>query len=475
MSKARRIAKNTGVLFVAQVITYLLSFFITIYTARYLGVEGFGILSLALSLTLIFNVFTDLGLSTLAVREVARVKSLTKKYLGNFAVMKLFLAFLTFGLITITVNLIGYSKEVDIVIYLITISVILTSFSGIFNSIFQAHEQMEYQALSSIINSFLLLIGILIAIYFHLSIIIFAAVYIIASIATLIYCVIIYLWKFSLPKFEIDPHFWKLTLIAALPLSVSALFSVIGFNIDTVLLSILKGNIAVGVYTAPYKLMTALIFIPAVFTSAIYPVLSNFYVSSKESLSISYKKSFKYLIILSLPIAVGTTLLSNKIILIIYGSPFAPSIIVLQILIWTIPLIFLSYFSGTLLASINKQNLLFKLTGIGMIINIILNLIFIPKFSYVAASIITVITELFAVVISIHYLSQFVCNINLKKLIWKPTIASIIMGLLIILCINLNLLVIILISTVVYITILIILKTFTSDEIYLVKKIIGKE
>ena len=253
MSKARKIAKNTGVLFVAQIITYLFGFFITIYTARYLGVEGFGILSLALALTVIFNVFTDLGLSTLIVREVARDKSQTKKYVGNFAVMKLLLAFLTFGLIAITVTLIGYSKEVSLVIYLITISVILTSFSGVFNSIFQAHEQMEYQAISSIINSFILLIGILIAIYLHLSIIIFAIVYIISSIATLIYSLTIYLWKYSLPKFEIDTKFWKLTLIAASPLSVSAIFAVIGFKIDTILLSILKGNIAVGIYTAPYQ------------------------------------------------------------------------------------------------------------------------------------------------------------------------------------------------------------------------------
>ncbi|MGO9386933.1 MAG: flippase [Methanobacterium sp.] len=474
MNKASRIAKNTGVLFAGQIIVYLFGFFITIYTARYLGVEGFGILSLALALTGIFNVFMDLGLGPLIVREVARNKSLTKKYVGNFAVMKILLAFFTFGLIAITVNLINYPKEVDIVIYLITVSVILTSFSGVFNSIFQAYEQMEYQAISNVINSFLLLTGILIAIYYHMSIIIFASVYIISSIATLIFSLLIYVWKFSLPKFEIDRKFWKLTIVAALPLSVSALFVVIGFNIDSVLLSILKGNIAVGIYTAPYKLMVAMMFIPAVFTSAIYPVLSNFYVNSRESLIISYKNSFKYLLIMSLPIAVGTTLLSNKIILIIYGSQFTPSIIALQILIWTIPLIFLSYFSGTLLASINKQNLLFKVAAISMIINIILNLIFIPKFSYVAASIITVITELTNLLFSTHYLSQLVCTLNIKKMIWKPLIASSIMGLLIILCINLNIIVIIILSIIVYSIILFILKTFTKDDIDLFKRIIGK-
>jgi O-antigen/teichoic acid export membrane protein len=474
MSTVGRITKNTGVLFLGQIITYLFGFFITIYTARYLGVEGFGILSLALAITGIFIVFTDLGLSTLIVREVARDKSLKNKYVGNFSVMKLFLTFFTFGLIVIIVNLIGYSKEISIVIYLITVSAILSSFSGLFISIFQAHEQMEYLAVYNMLSSLILLIGTFIAIYFQLSILIFAILYIISSLVTLIYTLIIYLWKFSLPNFEIDPQFWKLTVITALPLTVSALFSVISFKIDTILLSILKGSVVVGFYTAPYQLMVALLVIPSVFTSAIYPVLSNFYVSSKESLKKSYEKSFKYLIILSLPIAVGTTLLANKIILIIYGSAFISSIIALQILIWEIPLVFLSYFSGTLLVSINKQELLFKITGICMIINIILNLIFIPHFSYMAASVITVLTELLSLILCLRYLNQFICTINLKNLILKPTLASSLMCLVIILSIKQNLLIIILISTVVYFTTLIFLKTFKKDDIILFKQILGK-
>ena len=72
----QRIAKNTGVLLASQVVSYIIGFFFVMYTARYLGVEGFGILSFALAFTGIFGVFTDLGLHQLTVREVARDKSL---------------------------------------------------------------------------------------------------------------------------------------------------------------------------------------------------------------------------------------------------------------------------------------------------------------------------------------------------------------------------------------------------------------
>ncbi len=80
MNTVQRIAKNTGVLLFAQIASYPLGFFFIMYTARYLGVEGFCILSFALSFTGISGVFSDLGLSALTVREVERDKSLANEY-----------------------------------------------------------------------------------------------------------------------------------------------------------------------------------------------------------------------------------------------------------------------------------------------------------------------------------------------------------------------------------------------------------
>ncbi len=170
MSKVKTLAKNTTVLLVANIISYLLGFFTTLYTARYLGVEGFGVLSLALSFTGIFGVFTDLGLSALTTREVSRDKSLADKYIGNTVVIKVFLSFLTFGLIALVVYVLGYPETIKNVVYLITFSVIFGAFTGIFNSIFQAFEKMEYMSLNIILNAILMITGVLTVIYFGLGI-----------------------------------------------------------------------------------------------------------------------------------------------------------------------------------------------------------------------------------------------------------------------------------------------------------------
>ncbi|MDI3550648.1 MAG: hypothetical protein PWQ15_1751 [Methanobacterium sp.] len=80
MNTLQRIVKNTSVFFIAQVITYIIAFFYTINMARYLGAEGFGILTFGLSLVMILGITADLGLSPLVVREVSRNKSLTSQY-----------------------------------------------------------------------------------------------------------------------------------------------------------------------------------------------------------------------------------------------------------------------------------------------------------------------------------------------------------------------------------------------------------
>ena len=152
MNTVQRIAKNTGVLLASQVVSYVFGFFFVMYTARYLGAEGFGVLSFALAFTGIFGVFSDLGVSTLTVREVARDKSLAGKYLGNIVVMKVILVAITFGLIALAINILGYPEQTIKVVYLVALSIIFGAFSNIFNSIFQAYEKMEYQSLGRILK-----------------------------------------------------------------------------------------------------------------------------------------------------------------------------------------------------------------------------------------------------------------------------------------------------------------------------------
>lgn len=473
MSAVRKIAKNSTVLLVSQIISYILAFFYTIYSARYLGTVGFGILSFALAFGALLSIVTELGLSTLTVREVSRKKEQASKYIGNTLLIKIGLSVLTLALMFIIVAVYKYPPETAAIVYFITLSFIIGAFTNIFYSIFQAYEKMEYQSVGQIINSIIMFTGILLIIYLGLSIVDFGLIYLIASIISLIFGFVICAWNFMLPKLEIDTEFWKFLVIEAIPLTLSSAFLLIAFRVDTILLNQINGASAVGIYNAAFGLMTALMFVPQVYVVAIFPLLSRFNESSKEMLKISYEKSFKYLIILGLPIAVGTTLIASPVILFIYKSGFSGSIIALQILIWSIPIIFVNYILGTAINSINKQRQMVKSTFIVMLMNIILNLIFLQYFSYVAASVITVLTELASFFFWLHIMNVNGYKIPVLKILVKPVIASLVMALFMVF-VNINIIVMIVLATLVYFASLYLLKTFSDEDIGIIKQIIGR-
>ena len=393
MNTVRRIAKNTLVLLVAQIVSMGLGFFYIMYTARYLGAEGFGVLSFALAFTGILGVFTDLGLSQLTVREIARNKKLADKYIGNIIPIKLFLIPLTLFLIVFFINLLGYPKNTILVVYIISISIILNSFVQTFKSIYQAYEKMEYISFFNILNSFLLLVGVVIAINQQFDVIGFAALYLIASLIALILNIFVIYRRFIDFSFSLDVQFWKLIIKESLPFGLSSIFVVIYFYIDSVMLSLLKGDEVVGWYNASYKLVFILLFIPGVYFSSIYPVMSKLYVSSKESLKFMYSTSMKYMLVIGFMIGISTVILADNIIILIFGSEYQPSIIALQILIWAVFFSFLAHAPMYTLNSINRQIVYTKVVFIGVIVNIILNSILIPRYSLIGASAATVFTE----------------------------------------------------------------------------------
>lgn len=478
MNKIQLIARNIGVLFLSQIVSIILMFLYTLYTARYLGASGFGILSFALAFTGIFVVLVDLGLNMLMVREIARDKSLAGKYLGNIIVIKIILAFITFLSIVLTVNIVKYLQETINVVYLIGLSVIFGSISGIFNSIFQANERMEYQSLGQIINSFLMFAGVLITIYYGLGLYAFASIYFIVSVVVLFYSMLTCFWKFVLPKLEIDLNFWKHIISEALPFGLTSVFVLVYYYIDTVMLSIIlpNSNEVIGWYSAAYMLVMPLSFIPSIFFSSVFPVMSNFYKQSDESLKFTFERSIRYMIILGVPIAAGITVLADKILLFIYGPAYLPGITALQILVWSVPLIFIDSAFSYLFSSINRQMTVTKIMGVVASVNIVLNIIIIPFYSYIGASIVMVVSDLITLMIMVFVLTntRYKVSISLRDIL-KVFMSSAAMIIFIMVLNNLNIVLIILLSSLVYVTVFLSLKGLDKEDIKIIKSILSQK
>jgi O-antigen/teichoic acid export membrane protein len=477
MNTIQKIVKNVGLLFISQMLSYVFAFFTLIYTARYLGVEGFGILSSALALTSIFSVFMDLGLSTLTIRDVARNESLANKYVGNITTIKIILSLITLGIIFLVVNISNYNPQTTSVIYFIALYTVFTTFSMLFLAVFQANQKMEYQSLGTILSSIVLLAGVLLAIYSKFDIIQFSTIYTIVGALTLAYTIIVFSLKMSLPKMEFDFDKWKDLIRESWPFAITGISINIYIWIDTIILAFMQGQGAVGLYNASYKLVLVFLFIPVVFNTAIFPLMSQYYISSKYNLNISFQKLFKMMMIVAVPLGVGTVIIANKVILFIYGVQFIGAVIALQILIWSMVLIFARSPFERFLESSNRQLTVTKIFIIGVIFNIIFNLIFIPKFSYVAAAIITVLTDTLVLVLMIFTTKNLdisISNNSTISFLFKTVLASLIMGVTLKYLLNLNIFLLIIIGSLLYIAILLLLKIFDDDEILMIRKILNR-
>ncbi|MBN1804567.1 MAG: flippase [Sedimentisphaerales bacterium] len=422
MRTTQRIAKNSGVYFFAQIISYILSFFFFMYAARYLGAESFGILSFALALVAIIGAFGDLGLRQIATREVARNKSLAKKYLGNIVGIKIILVTIVLGILVLAINLLGCPGRTKAVVYLISLSIVFNAFLQAFYSIFQAHERMEFESAGNILRSILLLVCVLFVIRNNSSVLVLALSYSLVGAVTLGYAFIISLWKFEKPKIEIDWSFCKTTLKEALPFGLTAVFGMTYHWIGTVMLSTMKGDVVVGWYSAAYRMIMVLLFIPSAFDAAVFPVMSHFYICSQDSLKLICEKGFKYLTFVSVPIGIAGTVLADRIILLFFGGEYANSIMAFKILVWSAVFIFMGTPFATVLNSTNKQVVLAKIVGVSVIANILLNLALIPRYGLVGTGISSVIS-----ILLLNGLSAIVVGYRLgKRVYFKGILNSII-------------------------------------------------
>jgi O-antigen/teichoic acid export membrane protein len=444
------------------------------YVARHLGADGFGVLSFGLAFTAIFSIFTDIGLQSLMIRDIARDKALAAKYLGNVAVVKVLLGVLTFGVMALVINLLDYPQQTVNVVYLLGLAVVLNAFSLMFYAVFLAYERMEFQALGQVLGGAIMLAGAFWAISHDYNVAGFALFYTIASVVTLGYSFVISAWKFTLPRIEVDLGFWKRTFKEAWPFGLAAMFAAFFYSIDSVMLSVIKGDEAVGWYSAAYRLILVLMFIPVAYFSSIFPIMSRLHITSKELQRFAYERSFKYMLILGVPIGAGTTILATKIVLLIFGAGYVNSITALQVLVWSMVFLFVSTIFTSLFASANKQIVVTIVVMICAVANVILNIILIPRYGVTGASISALATQSLVFAICYVWGLRIGYGIPVKNVIEiaaRVFIASAIMCIFVLYLKNFYILAVIPLSALLYFGVLYIIRGINREDIVLLRSI----
>ena len=213
-----------------------------------------------------------------------------------------------------------------------------------------------------------------------------------------------------------------------------AVFSRVYGYIDSVLLYELAGDTAVGIYQIPFKIINALQFLPMAFTASLYPAFSLYWVSNRGQLGVTFERAMTYLIIISLPISIGTIAAADKIIL-LFSSGFSDAILPLKISIAAVFFIFLGYPIGSLLNACDRQKALTINMFAVLLLSIVLNVLLIPRYGVTGASITVLISNFATVVLGMLFVPKITAyNFkNIAFLFVKALTAAILMSLIVVL------------------------------------------
>lgn len=466
MSFKKRIVKNISFVSLGELISNLLSYFLVIFIARILGSKGLGIYSFAFAFVGLFTFFYDFGTSTFFIKEVSNNRKNIEKYFGDYASLKLIFCIVAMLLPMIFILFLKRSLDVVVIVYLSAISLFFQNYSYVPRNTFQAYQEMWYDSFVRIIERVIAFALGLYVFYKGYGLTAFLFVLVFSNFVALIASILLLKRLHVRFTFNMNFSLWKNILKTSWPFWLSVVFIQIYFQVDTVMLSFMKGYEATGLYNAAYKLISVIAKIPWIIIVVLFPVMSELYTSiSKEPLKIMLKKGMHAMTVLSLPLMIGTILLADRIIFFIYKEGFKESTIVLQILILTTFFMFLSNLIGWFLNATNMQKIFTYSTGISLFINVILNVILIPYFSYVGASIATVITAAINFLMLYYFNVKSFYYINVLKVATKPLIASIAMGAFIFLFgRGMHLLILIPLSTILYFLLLVLMRDITKDD-----------
>ncbi|TSC55642.1 MAG: Polysaccharide biosynthesis protein [Parcubacteria group bacterium Gr01-1014_18] len=406
------VIKNTTYLTLGFIGQKFLTFIYFTIVARMIGVENTGTYVFALNYTTLFSIFADLGLSAVFIREVARDKENTQSLFSRILGIKLVLAVLTYLAVVVSIFYFEGSSELRSMVYLSGILMALDSFTFFFWALFRGWQKLQYEAISVIgTQAVILAVGVS-GLLLGFPIYILLVALIAGSLFNLVYGYY-QIRKTGLIHFK--PIF-KLndlgSLVAlALPFALLGIFTKFFMSIDTVMLRYLGGDMGqrwVGLFSVAGKITFSLYFIPSAFAAAIFPAMSHYFSCQKDKLCGIFEQSMLALMVVSVPCAAGIYVLAPEVILVLYGKEFLESVGALQIMILSLPFIFLAFPVGSLLNACNYQKRNTWNMALVLATSCLLNLIFIPKWAYLGASWVAFLSNILLFILGIYYCGRLV-------------------------------------------------------------------
>lgn len=401
MSTRRLIAGNTLIQLIGKAATASATLLVTMLVTRHFGPAGFGDFIIMITFPTLFWIMGDFGFNATVVREITKDPKKTQSYFANLLLLRLGLASVFTVMALVILRLLPYSPLVKWGVSINLGTLWLMSVFTSAQAIFQVNLKYLYSVIGQIAGALLNLILVWLVIYWGGSLLWVG----VSSLAGNLLMAVIALFLVSrfvrLDQLHWQPALAKALFIATLPIGLALIFDILVVKIDSVLLSFLplpglaSNSAAVGYYGTAYKIFEVILTVPTFFMAAAYPILVRYLNDDPQAARDLFRKSLLVLGGLSLLAVMVGFPLSPLAIRFLAGTEFGLAIGALQILLLGLPFFFISSLLMQTLWALEKQRLLPRVYAVALVLNVVLNLIFIPRYSFTAAAVATGVTEVF--------------------------------------------------------------------------------
>jgi O-antigen/teichoic acid export membrane protein len=413
VSEVFSIGKNTLAQVIGKIITAGTTFLVLAMVARRFGEAGTGEFTLILSFTALFYLIADFGLNAFTVKRMVTESKKAPFYFSNLLGLRLCWSFLLVILAILISRFLPYSRTFKFGVLVACLTIVTQAIVTTANVFFQSRLRYDQSVFASALGSLTTVFLVYLFNQRNFSLVNLLFAYPIGGLVmTMISLFIISTTggfapggRYSLfiirPAFNLS--FWRNLFLSTLPLSLTLLVDLVHFKIDAFVLAFFRPITEVGNYNVAYKVFENILVFPVFFVNSLYPFLIKKYTGGLNKLAFSIKKAGLFLFLVSILCLLFLVIFAPIIIHVLTGRGFENSILALRVLALTLPPFFITALLMWVLITLGRQWLLFKIYTIAMILDLILNLVFIPKFGFLAAAVVTGGTETLLLILEVFF------------------------------------------------------------------------
>jgi O-antigen/teichoic acid export membrane protein len=466
MKRLGTIIRNTSYLALAETVKPALSFILILVISRVLGRDGIGSYTIILTFAGLFELIATVGLGPLIVRGIAADRSQLSFYTSGAMGVALLASAVLLPLILLILRAMNYPAEIALGIRLLAWTLLLAILQQYVISICEGLQNMRLRAILSVADTAgRLITGVFMVLQGHGVLGIIEGMILVRAITTVMAFVVVARHTGLSPDYRLMLRSCVGLARAGLPFLLMTIASAVFWSINTLMLSKLSRVENVGIYNAASRITDILKSFLYSYQIALLPMMSASFVRSREQFRQECNASIKYLALLTVPMGTGISVLAPRIIRLVFGHNFDPAIQVLQVLAWTVCIFSIVLVFARVLIASHNQMLDLYCNVAALVINIVLGWILIHSYGPVGAAIATLVSLAVFGVLEYCFVASKLFKAEVIVPLARAAGASAVMGLAVIHLNGLPLPVAILVGSLVYLTALICIGTFSSTEI----------